>query len=66
MEVVQEVVLLYLVATLIMEVAVVLVHIEKDPRQSQHHKRLQFRLVQVVQKEVYYQLQDHHLILEHQ
>ena len=66
MEEVQEVVLLYLVATLIMVVAVVLVHTEKDPRQSQHHKRFQFRLVQVVQKEVYYQLQDHHLTLEHQ
>ena len=66
MEVVQEVVLQHQVLIVTMVAAVVPVHIEKALHQSPHPKRLQFKLVQAVPKELYYQLQDHHLILEHQ
>jgi hypothetical protein len=65
-EVVQEVVLQYLVLIVTMVAAVVPVHIEKALHQSPHPKRLQFKLVQAVPKELYCQQQDHHLTLVHQ
>ena len=66
MEVVQEVVLQHQVLIVTMVVAEVLVHTEKDLHQSQRHKQLRFKLVQVVQKDSYYQHQEHHLTLVHQ
>ena len=66
MVVVQEVVLPYLVLIATLVVEEVLVHIEKDLLQFQHHKQLQSQLVQVVQRGSSIQQQDHHHLLDHQ